>query len=179
MVIDVIHHTFEGSGMQIVNELKRPKFWFKKMACHPCCWIPLASGGSVQLLQSHNSGIELGIGAGLIIAVEEGSRFIDKKRQERAQLQHAQVEQGQEILSGSDSDTESDISTSHQPLSRKKAYAVAGALFLASYGASHAVFPHGEHEDPCADHHHHGQPADIPSFATPYYLEYADPCHES
>lgn len=122
-------------------------FWFKKVAAHPCCWLPLATGGSVQLFGAHNALLEIGVGVGLLTAIEEGSRFLKR---------HFSKASG--MCPSCD-------------VSRRASYSIALPLFLASYLAAHQLYPnHG------VEHHDHAHQEvcrelkEMPDF-TPEYMK--------
>lgn len=114
----------------IFSQARNLGFWFKKVAAHPCCWLPLATGGSVQLFGAHNAALELGLGIGLLVAIEEGSRFLRHRFSKAAGI------------------------CPSCNVSRSASYSIALPLFLGSYLLAHQLYPnHGAHSDAHSQDH--------------------------
>ena len=108
------------------DNLRKPGFWLKEVMAHPCCWIPLATGGSVQLFGTHNAALELAAGAAIIIAAEEARRVLRRTF-------------NRSVKCGCDEEH-----------NRFTSYSIAAPIFLATYFMAHAFIP-GIH----ADNHQH------------------------
>lgn len=119
-----------------LKEVKSVSFWLRKVAIHPCCWLPIVSGGSLQLLETHNLWLELSIGAVLVVVIEEAFRAVRGKF--GGKCCHSSVHS-----------------------SRVTSYIMSFMLFVAAFFISHQVFPHGDghgheahiHAQSHIDHH--------------------------
>lgn len=118
------------------RELKSPSFWVQRALAHPCCWLPIISGGSVRLFDMHILWLELLIGFALVVVIEEGIRAFQTFK------------------------ARSSGCPGGQNGSRASAYLVAVPLFIASFALAHYLFPHdiatGMHESGHLHEHFHG-----------------------
>lgn len=110
------------------QEIKSFGFWLQRLAAHPCCWLPLATGGSVRLMNTNNHILELLIGFVIVILIEECVRAVHNHHTKKC------------CQKGFHS-------------SRLVSYSIAIPLFLISFALAHYFYPHGA-EGLLHDHSH-------------------------
>lgn len=120
-----------GAQVNIIDQMRRDMtsktFWLHRAMAHPCCWLPILSGGSLRLFDTHQFWIELAVGAAFVIGIEEAIRAYHnyKNRKCCSKGRHS---------------------------SRLLSYAIATPLFLLSFWVAHIIFPHNSHHDHDHDH---------------------------